>query len=504
MSDTNILIVEDEGIIAEDLKNRLRKLGYAIPAVASSGEEAVQKSDETRPDLVLMDIRLKGEMSGVEAADRIRNRFNIPVIYLTAYADENTLHQAKITEPFGYVLKPFDERELHIAIEMARYKHRMEQALHASEDRLAGVIDVAPDAIISIDGTQRIRLFNQGAEETFGYTAKEVLGRPLDLLLPPHLTEVHRRHVTEFGRSPDTARRMYKRRDISGRRKNRTLFPAEASISKIESSGATFFTVILRDISERKKAEEEIIQSHKQMHSLSAHLESIREEERTRLAREIHDELGQALTALRMDVSYLDRKLATGVVLEEQRSSFKIRRGRLERRNAVPKSRKEALQEKLQSMMSLINATIRAVRRISTELRPGVLDDLGLTAAIEWQAQEFQARTGIRCRLALIPEDIPLDRACSTAVFRILQEALINVARHAKATRVDIGLKQTGNHLLLEIRDNGKGITLRKITDRRSFGLLGMRERAFLFGGEVRISGARGRGTTVTVRIPLG
>lgn len=379
MSDTKILIVEDEGIIAEDLKNRLRKLGYVVPAVASSGEEAVQKAAETRPDLVLMDIRLKGEMTGVEAAGRIRDRFDIPVIYLTAYADENTLHQAKITEPFGYVLKPFDERELHIAIEMARYKHRMEQ---------------------------------------------------------------------------------------------------------------------------------EIIQSHKQMRRLSAHLESIREEERTRLAREIHDELGQALTALKMDLSYLDRKLATGVVLKEHRkehrSLSKTRRGRLERRSAVPKTRKEALQEKLQSMTSLISATIQAVRRISTELRPGVLDDLGLTAAIEWQAQEFEARSGIQYHWLLPPDEVSLDRSRSTAVFRIFQEALINVARHAGATRVDISMKSTEREFLLEIRDNGRGITLQKITDPRSFGLLGMRERALLFGGEVRISGVPGQGTTVAVGIPLG
>jgi signal transduction histidine kinase len=154
-------------------------------------------------------------------------------------------------------------------------------------------------------------------------------------------------------------------------------------------------------------------------------------------------------------------------------------------------------------MSRLIDSTIQSVRRIATELRPGVLDDLGLMAAIEWQAQEFQTRTGIRCQVTLPVEDVTLDAASSTAIFRIFQEILTNVARHGSATSVSVSLKEQAGNLVLEAQDNGKGIAESEISSPKSLGLLGMRERALPFGGEVKIRGTPGKGTTVTVRIPL-
>lgn len=228
--------------------------------------------------------------------------------------------------------------------------------------------------------------------------------------------------------------------------------------------------------SERKRAEEKLRETNEQLRALAARLQSVREEERIWIAREIHDELGQALTALKIDLSWLESKL--------------------------PRDQKPLL-NKTKSISKLVDNTIRSLRRIASELRPGVLDNLGLAAAIEWQAQEFQTRTGITCRCWLNLDDSGLSKEQSTAIFRIFQEALTNVARHANATDVDISLEEKAGELVLEVRDNGKGITESEISNPKSLGLLGMRERAFLLGGEVKIIGAAGKGTAVTVYIPL-
>lgn len=227
---------------------------------------------------------------------------------------------------------------------------------------------------------------------------------------------------------------------------------------------------------EREQAEEKLRRSHDQLRALTAHLQIVREEERTRIAREVHDELGQALTGLKLDLVWLAGK--------------------------VPGTK--VLQEKVKSMSAHIDETIHAIRRIATELRPGVLDSLGLAAAVEWQAADFQERTGIRCevRIDVLPE-APPDQELGTACFRIFQETLTNIIRHAEATRVEVHLAQNERELMLSVRDNGRGIAEREIVHARSIGLIGMKERAAQVGGEVFFFGLSGRGTTVTLRVPL-
>jgi signal transduction histidine kinase len=230
-----------------------------------------------------------------------------------------------------------------------------------------------------------------------------------------------------------------------------------------------------REIEEREQAEIKLMRSHEQLQNLSAHLQSIREEERTNIAREIHDELGQSLTALKIDLFWLHKRLPEN--------------------NSV-------LLEKSETMLNLINTIILTVQRISEKLRPGLLDDLCLAAAIEWQAEEFQKRTGIECKTTIDPEDLNMEREPATAVFRIFQETLTNVSRHAKATEVRVVLKEDPEKLLLTVEDNGKGITKKQISDSKAYGLIGMRERSLFCGGEVKISGLHGKGTKVTLTIP--
>jgi signal transduction histidine kinase len=216
-------------------------------------------------------------------------------------------------------------------------------------------------------------------------------------------------------------------------------------------------------------------ESREQLQGFTAGLLLAREEERTTIAREIHDTLGQTLTALKMDVAWIRRRLSDDT---------------------------PATVDKLAAMVTLIDDTVVTVRRIATELRPGVLDDLGLVAAVEWQAQEFEHRTGIHCVLCASVDDGALDPLMSTAVFRIFQESLTNVARHSRASHVAVTLEHVDSDLVLEVRDDGIGIGAADTSSVRSIGLVGMRERAQLVGGGFSISGAAGAGTTVRVRVP--
>lgn len=234
-------------------------------------------------------------------------------------------------------------------------------------------------------------------------------------------------------------------------------------------------------IATRRAASDEISQSRERLRALSVHLQSVREEELARVAREIHDELGQVLTGLKYDVYWIREQLT----------------------RAREESATAAVVEKTQSMLKNIDSTILSVRRIMTELRPAVLDDLGLAAAIEWQARDFQERTGIQCNLISNVEELDLDSETLTSVFRIFQESLTNIARHAGASMVSIGLQSDGETLSLEMEDDGRGIKDEEIATKQSFGIMGMRERARLLNGKLDISSARAKGTTVSLQIPL-
>jgi PAS domain S-box-containing protein len=193
MVGARIMVVEDERITAEDIKDGLEDLGYQVPAVVPSGEQAIIKAEELEPDLVLMDIRLEGPMDGIEAAENIRSRFGIPVIYLTAYSDENTVERAKITEPSGYILKgavgyinkPFEEGELHTTIQITLYKNKMERRLRENQRWLNEVLRNLSDAVIATDARMQIKLINQVAEEITGCLQEDALGNDIRDVLNP-------------------------------------------------------------------------------------------------------------------------------------------------------------------------------------------------------------------------------------------------------------------------------------------------------------------------------
>ncbi len=330
-------------------------------------------------------------------------------------------------------------------------------------------IDVHYDGAYWTDTDDRFIYINDAGCKALGYAREELIGKRL-LDVNPKASPERMQVVWQSLRSQG----FYSSSSVH-RRKDGSEFPVEVVVTYVQSGGDEFACGFARDITERQRAEEERQRSFDQLRGLAARLQSIREEERKRVAREIHDQLGQALTAIKIDLSSLVRELPPGEKQPSKRTA---------------------------SILQLVDESIKSVRRISTDLRPGILDDLGLVAAIEWAGEDFESRTGTPCRLDLPQEGIAADTESATAIFRIFQETLTNVARHAEASQIDVRMAREGGDLTLEVYDNGKGITENQLSSRKSLGILGMRERAMLLGGALTISSPPGDGTTVKVRIP--
>ncbi|MFP3600464.1 PAS domain-containing sensor histidine kinase [Paraburkholderia sp. SIMBA_053] len=345
-----------------------------------------------------------------------------------------------------------------------------------NEARMMAIIRSSMEAIITIDEQQRIVLFNPMAEQVFGCTAMEAIGASLERFIPERFRAAHARHVEQFGVTGVSDRQMGRQRVLSGLRANGEEFPIEASISQTRDGGARLYTVMLRDVTERVRAEHAQQRAREELRELSANLQKIREDEKTRIARELHDDLGQQLTALKMDISSVEETLGG--------------------------SASELVRDHLQGMRRLIDATVASVRRIAADLRPVMLDDLGLIPAVEWLANDFTNRYGIDVERDIETGDARFSPAGATALFRIVQEALTNVARHADATLVTLSLRAGDEAFVLRIADNGQGAHRDGELAGKSFGLLGIRERAHMLGGAVDIQTSQGNGFALSVTIP--
>lgn len=351
--------------------------------------------------------------------------------------------------------------------------------LTLNEARMMGIIRSSMEAIITIDENQRIVIFNPMAEQLFGCSAMEAVGTSLSRFIPERFRAAHGRHVEQFGVTGVSDRQMGKQRVLFGLRTNGEEFPIEASISQIRDGTGKLYTVMLRDVTERVKADNAQRKSREELRELSANLQNVREEEKTRIARELHDDLGQQLTALKMDLSSVEQALDAG---------------------SAPTAE---LVGQLRGMRRLIDATVASVRRIAADLRPVMLDDLGLIPAIEWLANDFTNRYGIEVERRLDVGDTDFTRNGATTLFRIVQEALTNVARHAEATRVRLTMRVADRQCELRIADNGHGAQQHDARTDKSFGLLGIRERAYMLGGAVEINSESGKGFAITVTLPL-
>ncbi len=258
----SIFIVEDEALIAMELQDRLTRLGYVICGTAARGEKALEEIPAHLPDLVLMDIHLAGRLDGIETSARLREISEAPVIFLTAYSDAELLQKATQVEPFGYLVKPFEERALHSTIQMALYKHRMERTLRRSEAHFHGLLESVPDAIVIVNPKGEITLVNQQTERLLGYDRAELLGQRVELLLPEALRTLHVEHRARFHQHP-VQREMGKATDLTARRQDGSLVPVEISLSPIETSEGRLVIASMRDITERKNSERHLLRTQR-------------------------------------------------------------------------------------------------------------------------------------------------------------------------------------------------------------------------------------------------
>ena len=371
----------------------------------------------------------------------------------------------------------YEGKEYHCAfVRDITERKRAEEERTKQESLISLMLITGPGCIkrVAADGTLlqmnpvALKLIEADCED-------EVVGRCVfDLIVPEHRAAYIDMHRAVLDGGSHTL--QY---ELQGLKGTRRWMETHAAPFHNPVSGETEHLAVTHDITERKRAERQLRDTLDRVRKLSQRLESVREEERTRIARELHDELGVRLTCFRLDLARL--------------RSFM----------SWPSIPCEEIEKKIHSMTAEVDATIALVQRLVAELRPGILDDLGLAAAVEWQCQDLERRSGLRCSCVATEERIPLPKPLVTAVFRICQEALMNVVRHAEATVVRVRLEQVDGYLQLEVNDDGIGISPEKLSDSRSFGLLGMRERAASLGGQIEIAGRPEKGTTVMLQLPL-
>ena len=477
-----ILLVDDN---PDDRALVMREISREFPdsqfEQATNSKELAQAIESRRWDLVVTDYQLRWT-DGVTVLLAVKVQWrDCPVIMFTGTGSEEVAVQAMKAGLDDYVIKsPKHYVRLPAAAHLALERTRQRLALREAEGRYQSLFDDVPVGLFRVALDGRIVDANPALMEMLGYPDRQTL-RSAKAMVFFADAEKRRELMTRLKQSG-----LVRHFEAEFYRHDGKLLWAEVNARAIHNRRNPVLDVLcyegsLEDITERKRVEKKLRDSREQLRALAAYLQSVREEERTRIAREVHDELGQTLTALKMDLAWLNKRMA------EVSESDEL----------------QQFEEKLKELPGHVDAIIATVRKIATELRPQILDDLGLQAAIEWQIREFEKRTGIECQFKPGSRHLNLDPERATAVFRIFQETLTNIIRHAQATQVNIHLREEGDKLILEVQDNGRGLTGRERSGTRSLGLLGMRERATMLDGEINIIGRQGKGTTVGVRIPL-
>jgi len=361
-------------------------------------------------------------------------------------------------------------------VERARVEaESMRGALASAQARLVAIVDSAMDAVITVDEQQRIVLFNRAADQVFQVRREDAIGSPLERFIPQRFRGEHHHHIERFGQTGITSRRMGDVTTLWALRADGVEFPIEASISQATDLGQRYFTVILRDITVRKQHEDELRRSQRELRELSAQVHEAREEEKTRIARELHDELGQLLTALKMDLASL-----------------------------LPQLREPELAARATEMAALLDQTVTATRRISADLRPLMLDDLGLADAATWLVDDFVKRSGIAVSIDIAESEAlaRLPAPIATTLYRAVQESLTNIARHSGAKRAWVVFAVDDGSVHVEVEDDGRGIAPADLAKARSLGLKGMRERIAYLGGSLDIAAAPRGGTRLRLSVP--
>ena len=525
----SLLIVDDApgnlGVVVDSLADR----GFRI-LIARDGAEAVERALFSQPELILLDVNMPG-MDGFETCRRLKadsRTCDIPVIFMTVADDIDNMVEGFEAGGIDYVTKPvrIDEMMARLNVHLAMramhrtlldknrrlenevaVRERAERELSRIRDELEARVATRTDELARANADLRAQIEERERTEAKLKLSEARLRTIVEASpVPLAITSLHEERILYAN---EALRQLFRMDETEQSR----LDPASLYVDKAERArvighmkrdgsvsnrevryrrldGSTFWGIVtgrlaayedvpamywgLNDVSERKRIEQELLESREQLRQLGAHMEAVREEERKRIALEIHDELGQLLTALKMDVSLLKMQLS-----------------------GLPE-----LPTKVAEMRELVERTILMVRNVANHLRPAALN-FGLASALEWLAEDFGKRTGIPCQFLMNASEPMLSDAHATAVFRVVQESLTNVARHANATRVHVSVTRSALGFELNVSDNGCGFDPAAARKRDSYGLLGMSERARLIGASLQIDSVLGAGTVVSISIPL-
>lgn len=477
MAASTILIVDDTPAIHVMIAALLQGDPYQLE-YAYSGEEALAKALAVSPDLVLLDVMMP-DIDGFEVCRRLRSLpavSEVPIILVTALTDRASRLRGLEAGADDFVSKPFDQAELRVRIRTITRLDRYRRLL-AERARFDRLVELAPDGVLIIDGDGAVQLANPAIVRLLGIESDDAaLGRQFSDFVQPS----EREGWTEF---------FCKARELTGgshigesilQRADGGQAPVEITAGAFEWKGTGVVQALVRDITSRKQAAEALERRNLELRRLTARLAAVQEAERQNLARELHDQVGQGLTAISLNLNIINQVLDRGPV--------------------------DVVRSRLDDSLQLLEETTRQVRTVMAQLRPPMLDDYGLLPSLRWQLEQFSARTGIASRLDG-DEAIPrLPRTVELTQFRICQEALNNIAKHSGASEVVVALTVTGQESQLVVQDNGSGFSAQDQIDASTaghWGLLTMQERARSAGGSVDLFSTPGQGVQVVSRLPL-
>ncbi len=466
-SKPTILIVEDSLIVALHLQTTLETENYTVIGKCTSGEEAIRFIEERKPSLVLMDIMLSGTLDGVDTAQIIKLKYKLPVIYITALTDRETIQRAKVTEPYGYLTKPFEDREIFTVIEMALYKHGIELKLRESEEKYSLTLSSISDAVVVIDKDFLISYANPSALKLLQYSMEEVQSKcilEIINLIDADTGDVAINRlqcpVGELNRNAMPDNLLLQTRD------GRNLPIGESSLSLLLDAHGKFTGLILifRDITEKK--EHERLFKELEKHRLSAVIEG-QEKERSRIAKDLHDGLGQILNAIKMNVN---------VIIDDKRKAADL-----------DKLLDEAIQESI---------------RISENLLPSKLKDFDLATCLRSLCKNMHETGRVPIKFEVIGSSVSLEQSRKVNLYRIAQEALTNAIRHSRATEISVQLEEEPEMIRLRIEDNGEGISPTR-DDRTHNGLINIKDRTEVLEGKLSIDSNPAKGTRIIIDAPV-